>query len=304
MKLYQAGSRVTHSPHVSEYSPGTIKTWRIGAGKELELHSAQPRIMGILNITPDSFFDGGQYDNLEIAYERVSQIVFEGADIVDIGGESSRPGAITVDSAEEAERVIPLVSGISQTMPDTILSVDTYKADIALEAVGSGAHIINDISGGLIDPGLFEAVAETGAGYVLMHMRGTPQTMQKDTGYCDLIDEINDYFEKRLSAAVAAGVDEDRIVIDPGIGFGKSAEDNYRLINNLGSFAGFGRPILLGPSRKSFLSLSGQRDAKDRLEGTLAAVTVATMTGADILRVHDVAQVRKATSVATRFMTL
>ena len=304
MKSYRAGSQVSHSPNISEYSPGTVKTWKIGAGRVLELHSAQPRIMGILNITPDSFYDGGQYDNLETAYERASQMVFEGADIVDIGGESSRPGARTVNSGEEAERVLPLVAGIAETMPDTVLSVDTYKADIALKAVSAGAHIINDISGGLLDPGLFEAVAESGAGYVLMHMRGTPQTMQQDTAYSDLIDEINGFFEKRISAAVAAGIDEERIVIDPGIGFGKGAEDNYRLINNLGSFAGFGRPILLGPSRKSFLSLSGQHGAGDRLEGTLAAVTVATMTGADILRVHDVSQVRKAASVATRFMTL
>ena len=277
--------------------------WKVGDSKQLET-SGCPRIMGILNVTSDSFYNGGRYRIKDSALEQARRMSEQGADIIDVGGESTRPGAEPVDVDEEKARVVPVISEIADRWPEVLISVDTYKAAVARAAAEAGAHIVNDVSAGLLDPDMFAAVADLGVGYVMMHMRGKPQTMQKNTRYKDLIAEIYNFFLDRLEQAADSGIESERIVLDPGIGFGKSAEDSYRLIARLGEFAPLGRPMVVGPSRKSFIALAGLTDPADRLEGTLAACTVATLAGAGILRVHDVGPVSRAVAVAMRFRDL
>ncbi|MEA2063107.1 MAG: dihydropteroate synthase, partial [Gemmatimonadota bacterium] len=198
-------------------------------------------------------------------------------------------------------RVVPVVSEIVGRLPGVLISVDTYKAEVARRAVEAGAAIVNDVGAGLLDPGMFSAVAELGVGLVMMHMRGSPRSMQRDTHYDDLMAELREFFAGRLEQAEKAGIPLERIVLDPGVGFGKSAQDNYRLIAGLGELSHLGRPVLVGPSRKSFMALAGLKNPEERLEGTLAACTVATLAGAAILRVHDIGPVARAVAVAARF---
>jgi len=274
--------------------------WILAEGRSLELNDT-PRLMGVLNLTPDSFYGGSCYSSVEAAVEKAVEMAGQGADIIDLGGESTRPGSSPVDSEQELRRVIPVVRKISRALPGTLISVDTYKAQVAREALKAGAHIVNDISAGLLDENMLPTVAETGAGYVMMHMRGKPRTMQLDIEYEDLMAELFSFFRESLERADRAGIDRERIALDPGIGFGKPPAGNYEIISRLAELAPLGRPLLVGPSRKSFLALAGLESPDERLEGTLAACTVAVLCGADILRVHDIEPVRRAVATASFF---
>lgn len=253
--------------------------------------------MGTLNLTPDSFYDGGRYPTSAAAIEQALQMVEEGADIIDIGAESSRPGARPVSAAEELERVIPVIEGIHHRT-DLLLSVDTTKAAVATEAVEAGASIVNDISALRFDPKMAGVVADRGVFIVLMHMKGTPETMQKGPSYNDPVEEIKAFFAERIEMAISAGISADKIIIDPGIGFGKRLLDNLAIIRGLARFSVLDTPILVGLSRKSFLGDILNLPAEERLEGTIAANAIAILNGADIIRVHDVKEGKRAADVA------
>ena len=272
----------------------------VGGGKSLEL-GATPRLMGALNLTPDSFYQASRCTSVEAAVEKAVEMAGQGADIIDLGGESTRPGSNPLGLEQELERVVPVVREISRALPETLISVDTYKSRVAREALQAGAHIVNDISAGLLDERMMPTVAEMGAGYVMMHMRGKPRTMQNNTEYEDLMGEIFEFLQQGLERAEGAGINPGQIVLDPGIGFGKTPEGNYEIISRLAELAPLGRPLLVGPSRKSFLALAGLESPGQRLEGTLAACTVAVLAGADILRIHDVGPVRRAVAAASLF---
>ena len=279
---------------------GSSSIWELGRSKGLE-SSKTPGIIGILNLTSDSFYDGGRYLNKDAALEQARKHFEQGAEVIDVGGESTRPGAVPVGAEEEEARVVPVIREIAESLPEAVISIDTYKASVARAAVAAGARVINDVSAGLLDDRMLPAVAELGVDYIIMHMRGEPGTMQLDTTYVNLISEIYDFFSELLERAAAAGIERQRVALDPGIGFGKSHEDNYLLIASLEEFVSLERPLVAGPSRKSFMNLAGQPDPEERLEGTLAACTVATLAGADWLRVHDVGPVSRAVAVAAQF---
>jgi dihydropteroate synthase len=255
------------------------------------------QVMGVLNLTPDSFYDGGRYVTPQVAVERALAMVEEGADIIDIGGESSRPGARPVPPAEELERVIPVIEGIRKRS-DILLSIDTTKGAVAAEAIEAGVSIVNDISALRFDPEMADVIADRGVFIVLMHMLGTPETMQNDPSYDDPVEEIKAFFAERIETAVSAGIPTEKIIIDPGIGFGKRLSDNLTLLRNLASFNDLGAPILVGLSRKSFLGEILDLPAEERLEGTIAANAIAVLNGADIIRVHDVKEGRRTAAVA------
>ncbi len=251
-------------------------------------------LMGVLNVTPDSFSDGGRYLDPGRAVERGLEMVAEGADIVDIGGESTRPGAGTVSERVELERVLPVIESLA-SRTDVPLSVDTRKPAVARRCVEAGAAVINDVEG-LRDPDMVEVAAELGASVVVMHMRGTPATMQRDTAYADVVWEIREYLEARVAVARRAGIAE--IAVDPGLGFGKSARQNFEVLARLREIADLGLPVLIGPSRKSFLgSLPSALPPEERLEGSLAAVAAGVMNGAGVVRVHDVSPCRRVLDV-------
>ena len=251
----------------------------------------QVRIMGILNVTPDSFFDGRRYLEREAAVERALQMVEEGADLVDVGGESSRPPmygeARALPVAEECDRVVPVVEGVRQHS-DVLISVDTVKAEVARQALQAGADIINDISALSADAEMAGVAAESGAGVILMHRRGTPATMQLDTQYANLLEEITEYLAERLEAGLAAGIEQGHMAVDPGIGFGKSVVGNLQLVEHLDVFAKLGCPVLVGASRKSFIWRTLELAKDDSLEGSLAVGIICVLKGVHILRVHDV----------------
>ncbi|AWV89491.1 dihydropteroate synthase [Bradymonas sediminis] len=254
-------------------------------------------VMGILNTTPDSFSDGGQFLDPQAAIERGLRMVEAGADIIDIGGESTRPGAEAVDADTEIKRVVPVIEALNRHLnpagqpAQTLLSIDTSKALVAEAALEAGASIVNDISGLGFDPRMPAVVARAGAALVLMHIRGTPRTMQTDTEYEDLIGEVHAYFVERIARACAAGVRRDKIILDVGIGFGKSVAQNYQLIRELHRFTDLECPLLLGSSRKSFLGAVLNKPAEERVFGTAASVACGLYAGADIVRVHDVAEI-------------
>jgi len=250
-------------------------------------------IMGILNVTPDSFSDGGVYPDKEKAVERGLKMIEEGADVIDIGGESTRPGARPVSENEEMERILPVVCGLRKSAP-VLISVDTMKATVAEAALEAGADIINDVSAFRSDPRMAKLVSGRGAAVVLMHMKGTPETMQSDPRYADLFDEIRWFLEDRIEEARSAGIGRERIIVDPGIGFGKSADDNLALIDNLGFLEELGCPVLAGASRKSFIGKILGLPVTERLEGSIAAGVLSISRGAHILRVHDVRVMRRA----------
>jgi len=254
-------------------------------GREVDC-AAKTLVMGILNATPDSFSDGGKFQGLEKAVERALEMVEEGADIIDIGGESTRPGAKPVQVLEEIERTVPII-GKLRAQTDVLISIDTQKAEVARAAVAAGADIINDVSA-LADPDMVNVAAETGAGLVLMHMQGTPETMQENPDYADAVFEVRNFLEERMAFAVSKGVSPAQIAIDPGIGFGKNDEHNLVLLNGISSLATAGRPVLIGVSRKSLFGRLLGREVGDRLAGSLAAAVFSVMRGAHILRVHDV----------------
>lgn len=253
--------------------------------------------MGILNVTPDSFSDGGAHRGPEEAAARGAEMIAEGADIIDVGGESTRPGARPVPEDEELDRVVPAVRALRERT-DALISVDTTKAAVAREALAAGADVINDVSALRFDPRMAGVVAASGAPVILMHMRGTPETMQSFPAYRDLFGEISAFLAERIEAARAAGIAAERIIVDPGIGFGKTAEDNLALINGLGFLEALDRPVLTGVSRKGFIGNALGLPVGDRLEGSLAAGVLCVARGAHILRVHDVRAARRAVDMA------
>ena len=260
--------------------------------------SQKTHIMGVLNVTPDSFSDGGLHFDKSLAVDRALAMVDEGADIIDVGGESTRPGSDPVSPEEEIRRTAPVVEAIAKRMSCPI-SIDTYRADVARRALDAGASIVNDISGMRFDPLMPKVVSTFKVPAVIMHIKGTPKDMQANPVYEALIEEILGYFKERIEFAVDSGISEDLLVIDPGIGFGKTFDHNLAILNNLREFAGLGRPVMVGPSRKAFLGkLLGGADPGERLEGTAAAVAISIVKGADIIRVHDVKEMARVARVA------
>lgn len=243
--------------------------------------------MGVLNITPDSFSDGGRYTDPGRAAEHAHQMIREGADLIDVGGESSRPGAVPVDPGEECRRVVPVIARL-RAETAAILSIDTFKPEVARRAIDAGADVVNDISA-LASPGMARCVANAGVPVVLMHMRGTPRTMQRDTRYDDVVAEVRADLAEAVERAVGAGIAGDKILLDPGIGFGKSASGNLEILRRLTELAAIGKPILVGASRKSFIGETLDLPVDERLEGGLAVAAVAAWQGARVVRTHDVA---------------
>jgi dihydropteroate synthase len=254
--------------------------------------------MGVINVTPDSFSDGGLYLDPAAAIAHGRALADEGAAILDVGGESTRPRSEPVPAAEELRRVVPVIEGLVAAGVGAQISVDTSKAAVAAAALGAGATMVNDVTGFRADSEMASVVAASGADCVLMHMLGTPRTMQDDPRYDDVVFEIKAFLEERIAFAVSAGVAEERILVDPGIGFGKTAAHNLELINRIGELATLGRPVVIGTSRKSFLGRLTGRVTDDRLAGTIATNVLAYERGARVFRVHDVAPVHDALAVA------
>ncbi|MCX7925229.1 MAG: dihydropteroate synthase [Fimbriimonadales bacterium] len=265
----------------------------------LESVGRRTLVMGVLNATPDSFYDGGRYATLDAALARAEQMLAEGADILDIGGESTRPGSEPVSEEEEIRRVIPLIETVAVRFPEAVISVDTTKSRVAHLALQAGACIVNDISGATFDPRMLEIVAQAGALVVLMHIQGTPQTMQQNPTYDDVVAEVKAILYAHARRAIDAGVLPQHIWLDPGIGFGKTVQHNLQLLRGLPELATLGFPVLVGTSRKSFIGhILGGLPPEERLEGTLATLALAVAWGADIVRVHDVKEAVRAVKVA------
>jgi dihydropteroate synthase len=262
------------------------------------------RLMGIVNVTPDSFSDGGLFLNADAAVAHARTLAGEGADILDIGGESTRPGAEPVSAEEELRRVLPVVEGVGAAQTGAQVSVDTTKATVARAALDAGATLVNDVSAFRADPDMAGLVADSGAECCLMHMLGEPRTMQKDPRYGDVVDDVKAFLGERLAFAVREGVAEQRVLLDPGIGFGKTVQHNLELLRRLDELLTLGRPIVIGASRKSFLGRiavgteGAPAGVRDRLAGTVASNVLALERGASVFRVHDVAPVREALAVA------
>ncbi len=256
-------------------------------------------VMGVLNVTPDSFFDGGRHPSTAAAVKHAVAMIADGVDIIDVGGESSRPGAAPVPAEVEIARVVPVIAEI-RTRSDVLISIDTTKAKVARAALEAGANIVNDISALRFDPEMPSLIATTGAYAVLMHMQGTPRTMQQNPSYSNPVAEIKAFLAARMEAAVRAGVLEGRIILDPGIGFGKRLEHNLAVVRAISAFAELGPPVLIGLSRKSFLGEILNVGVTDRLAGTIAANAIAIRNGADIIRVHDVKEGKQTAVVAHR----
>lgn len=257
------------------------------------------KLMGVVNVTPDSFSDGGLYLDADAAIAHGEELVRDGADILDVGGESTRPGAAEVGEAEELARVEPVVAGLAEA---ATVSVDTSKPAVAEAAIDAGASIVNDVTALRGDPEIGSLCAERGAGLVLMHMQGDPRTMQANPTYDDVVDDVKAFLAERLEVAVGAGVDEERVWLDPGIGFGKTLEHNLELLRRLGELRELGRPLVVGTSRKSFIGKVDGSAVDDRLGGTIASSVLALAEGADVLRVHDVVEVAQASRMAAAIL--
>lgn len=264
-------------------------------GKRTFTTGKQPLIMGVLNVTPDSFSDGGKYFSFNAALSRAEELIKEGADIIDIGGESSRPGALPITAEEELQRVLPVIKAVKEKY-DAVISIDTYKIEVAKQAINAGAEIVNDITGLRHSPEMRELIARTGVGIVIMHMQGTPQNMQQSPAYSDVVEEIGEFLEIQIQEARIAGIKEEQIVIDPGIGFGKTLQHNLEILASLQQIKGrCQRPLLIGVSRKSFIGkLLGDIPPEERIYGSIGAAIAAVRNGADIVRVHDVRATREA----------
>lgn len=264
---------------------GSERAWR--CGDHTLTCGVRTLVMGIVNVTPDSFSDGGTFLDPDVAVEHGSRLAAEGADVLDVGGESTRPGSDPVPTSNEIARVVPVVERLIKEV-ELPISVDTRKPDVARAALDAGASIVNDISAGTA-PGMFDAVRDTNAGMVLMHMQGEPKTMQHDPSYGDVVAEVADFLKRRLEAAISAGIERDHLCVDPGIGFGKNLQHNLSLLRGLPTFAGLDVPLLVGPSRKRFLGeLTGVDDPRGRVDGTAAAVAWCAAQGVDLVRIHDV----------------
>jgi dihydropteroate synthase len=269
--------------------------WRVGE-RAFDC-SERTLVMGILNVTPDSFSDGGRFLDRAAAVAHATRMVDDGADILDVGGESTRPGSNAVSVDEELERVRPVIERLAELHPAIPISIDTRKASVAAEALTAGASIVNDVSGGA-DPDMFDVVRDRDAAVVLMHMRGEPKTMQEAPRYDDVVGEVHEYLRQRIEAAELAGIDPERIAIDPGIGFGKDLEHNLELMRRVDMLLDLRRPVLVGPSRKRFLGTILDVPEDDRVEGTIGAVVWLVSRGAHLARVHDVREVVRAVRVA------
>lgn len=254
-----------------------------------------PKLMGVVNVTPDSFSDGGLYLDSDAAIAHGAKLVRDGADVLDVGGESTRPGAAEVDEVEELRRVEPVIAGLAGA---AVVSIDTSKLAVAEAALDAGASIVNDVTALRRDPEMAALCADRGAGVVLMHMPGNPRTMQDNPAYEDVVDEIKAFLAERIEAAIAAGVAEERIWLDPGIGFGKTVEHNLELLRRLAELRELGRPLVIGASRKSFIGRIDGSAVDNRLGGSIASSVLAAAEGADVLRVHDVAETAQAMRVA------
>jgi dihydropteroate synthase len=257
-------------------------------------------LMGVVNVTPDSFSDGGLFLDPEAAVAHGLELAEAGAEILDVGGESTRPGAEPVGEEEELRRVVPVIQGLREA--GSRISVDTSKATVAAAALNAGAEIVNDVTALRGDPEMAALCAERGATVVLMHMLGEPRTMQEDPRYEDVVADVKAFLAERLEAAAAAGIDEERVWLDPGIGFGKTGAHNMELLRRLAELRELGRPLVVGPSRKSFIGKVDGSPADGRLGGTIASSVLAAAEGADVLRVHDVAEVRQALAVAAAIL--
>jgi dihydropteroate synthase len=256
------------------------------------LTADRPLVMGIINITPDSFYGGSRFTQTGPILEQAGQMIREGADILDIGGQSTRPGAAELSAEEELERVAGPIAAIHAHFPDTLLSIDTYHARVARAAIDAGASIVNDIGAGYLDPAMLDTVAELGLPYICMHMKGTPATMKSHAVYEDVTREVLDFFIRRLEDCRQAGIRD--VILDPGLGFGKNAGHNFELLRNLDAFRMLGQPLLLGVSRKSFIYKTLGVAVEQALNGTTVLNTLALLNGASILRVHDPAAAREA----------
>jgi dihydropteroate synthase len=256
-----------------------------------------PLLMGIVNVTPDSFFDGGRFLDPQAAVAHAWRLVEEGADLLDIGGESTRPGSVPVDETEERRRLIPVVTAVAKAVSVPI-SVDTSKAVVAKAAIDAGAVMVNDVTALRGDPAMVDAIVVSGVGVVLMHMQGTPQTMQKAPKYHDVVDEVEDFLAERVQFALERGVAKNQIMLDPGIGFGKTLAHNLDLLAQLRTFTKLGFPLLVGPSRKGFIGELVEQSVQDRAWGTAGAIALAVEQGAHVLRVHDVAGMKDVVKVA------
>ena len=268
--------------------------WRVGE-RAFDC-SERTLVMGILNVTPDSFSEDGRFFDPEEAVRHAAQMVSDGAEVVDVGGESTRPGSDVVPADEELRRVLPVIERIVQRNPDVPISIDTRKAEVADRALAAGATIVNDVSAGG-DPEMFDVVRKHDAAIVLMHMRGEPKTMQEAPEYEDVVSEVHEFLRERIEAAEFAGIDAERIAIDPGIGFGKNLEHNLELMRRVEVFLDLGRPLLVGPSRKRFIGAILDVPEDERVEGTIGAVTWLVSRGAHVVRVHDVPEVVGAVRV-------
>jgi dihydropteroate synthase len=268
--------------------------WRVG-DRAFDC-SGRTIVMGVLNVTPDSFSDGGRFMAVEAAAGHAARMAADGADIIDVGGESTRPGSAPVAAQEEIERVVPVITRLRHELPDVAISVDTRKALVAAVALDAGAAIVNDVSAGG-DPKMFGLVRDREAAIVLMHMKGEPRTMQEAPGYADVVGEVHEHLRGRIEAAERSGIDAERIAIDPGIGFGKDLGHNLELIRRIGALLDLDRPVLVGPSRKRFIGTILDLPEDRRVEGTIGAVVWAVAHGTHIVRVHDVGEVVRALRV-------
>ncbi len=253
-------------------------------------------IMGILNVTPDSFYDGGRFLDTKEAFRQGIKMAEDGADVIDVGGESTRPGSDSVLIEEELKRVIPIIEGLVKEI-NVPISIDTYKSEVAKKALKVGASMVNDISALRFDPDMRKVVKDFDVPVVLMHIKGTPKNMQVNPHYDDLMSEIKEYLKEAIEIARNSGIDEEKIIIDPGIGFGKRLEDNLEILKNLNDLKGLNKPLLVGPSRKSFIGKILDLPEDERLEGSLAALAVAIMNGANMVRVHDVKESKRVARI-------
>lgn len=277
---------------VKNTTPLNFKKWCKNPDKTL--------IMGVLNITPDSFSDGGKYFSKNSAIKHALKLINEGSDIIDVGGESTRPGASPLTIEEEITRVIPVIKEIRKLSKNILISIDTYKSEVAKEAVKYGANIINDISGLVMDDRMVHIAAELDVPVIIMHLKGTPMDMQVNPTYENLISEITEFLRTQIQYALKNGVKKHNIIIDPGIGFGKTIEHNFKIIANLEKFKKIGFPILIGPSKKSFIGNLLKLPLDKRLEGTAASIAIGIVNGARIVRVHDVLEMKRVSSIADK----
>jgi len=258
--------------------------------------------MGVLNVTPDSFSDGGQFNEIDSAILHVDKMLKNGADIIDIGGESTKPGSEPVSANEESKRIVPLIRTIKNEYKDILISVDTYKSSVAKKAIEAGADFVNDISGLTFDDEMVSLLAQRNIPVVIMHINGKPKTMQKNILYSDLISDMKRFFIKQCEYAINSGIKENNIIIDPGIGFGKTFDHNFTLLKRLKEFEDLGFPILIGPSRKAFIGDVLNLPSNERVEGTIATIVAGILNGANIIRAHDVKEIKRAIIVTEKIL--